>query len=48
MPTEEFCKRILADPRSIGKPMEWKDMSPMERRIHMARLNREPASFGEE
>lgn len=48
MPTEEFCKRILADPRSIGKPMEWKDMSPMERRIHMARLNRGPASFGEE
>lgn len=48
MPTDEFCKRIMNCPKSIGKPLDWADMSPMERRIHTARLNREPNSFGEE
>jgi hypothetical protein len=50
MPTEEFAARIMKNPRTIGKVTKWEDMSPMERRIHTARVKRDQVanSFGEE
>jgi hypothetical protein len=48
MPTQEFAAQLMKKP--FGKATKWEDMSPMERRIHMARVKRDQIanSFGEE
>jgi hypothetical protein len=50
MPTQEFAARIMKSPRTLGKATKWEDMSPIEQRIHMARVKRDQVanSFGEE
>ena len=48
MPTAEFCKKIMSNPRAFGKATKWEDMSPKERGIHIARIKRDEKLYGDE